>query len=111
MEAATINIYEDGTGDFPTIQAAIDNSGTTTGDVIIVHDGTYAENINFLGKAITVKSENGPDYTTIDGNHTFKPPFSTLDWYHFRPPFTRTIDRFLKCQYNAKLSSVLLKVC
>ena len=52
--------------DFPTIQAGID--GSVNGDTMIVRDGTYFENINFNGKAITLKSENGPATTTIDGN-------------------------------------------
>jgi hypothetical protein len=33
-----------------------------------VHDGTYIENINFKGKEILVRSENGPAATFIDGN-------------------------------------------
>lgn len=49
-----------------TIQAAID--AASNGDTIIVRPGTYVENINFNGKAITLKSEQGPDVTIIDGN-------------------------------------------
>ena len=57
--------------DYPTIHAAID--GANSGDVIVVHQGNYYEHINFLGKAITVKSTdpNDPDIvaaTIIDGN-------------------------------------------
>ncbi len=52
--------------DFSTIQAAID--GAANSDVIIVRAGTYVENLDFLGKAITVESEAGPDSTVIDGN-------------------------------------------
>lgn len=54
--------------DFPTIQMAID--AAMDGDTVIVRPGTYVENIDFVGKAITVKSEMGPDVTTIDGNQT-----------------------------------------
>jgi parallel beta-helix repeat protein len=54
-------------GDQPTIQAAID--AAVNGDVVVVYDGTYLENINFLGKAITVHSENGPEATIIDGGN------------------------------------------
>ena len=52
--------------DFSTIQAGID--GSSNGDTVIVRDGTYVENINFNGMAITLKSENGPATTIIDGN-------------------------------------------
>jgi len=51
--------------EYPTIQEAIDSAAN--GDTIIVRPGTYFENIDFLGKAITVKSERGPDGTIIDG--------------------------------------------
>jgi len=48
---------------FSTIQAAIDAS--QNGDVIIVQPGTYAENINFNGKAITLTSTNPLDPTIV----------------------------------------------
>ena len=53
--------------DFATIQGAINNISVMDGDTIVVKDGTYYENINFSGKAITVQSENGPSTTIIDG--------------------------------------------
>ncbi len=48
--AATINVP----GDQPTIQAGI--IAAVSGDVVIVAQGEYFENINFNGKAITVRS-------------------------------------------------------
>lgn len=51
--------------DQPTIQAAID--AAVDGDVVSVAPGTYVENIDFLGKAITVLGEQGPEETVIDG--------------------------------------------
>ncbi len=58
-------------GDYNSIQSAIDDAND--GDVVIVSAGTYPENIDFLGKAITVRSvdPNDPDVvaaTIIDGN-------------------------------------------
>ncbi len=56
-------------GDFPTIQEAID--AAMDGDEVEVHPGAYNEAIDFLGKAITVRSTDGPDVTTIDGTGNF----------------------------------------
>jgi parallel beta-helix repeat protein len=51
--------------DKATIQEAID--GASDGDAILVATGTYAEHLNFKGKAVTVQSSDGPDATVIDG--------------------------------------------
>ncbi len=59
--AATINVP----ADQPTIQAAINVA--VTGDTVLVAPGTFKENINFMGKAITVTSSGGAKATTIDG--------------------------------------------
>jgi Domain of unknown function (DUF5123)/Right handed beta helix region len=50
-----------------TIQSAINVA--TNGDTVLVAPGTYVENINFGGKAITVTSESGPEVTIIDGGN------------------------------------------
>ena len=51
--------------DQATIQAAINVA--VTGDTVLVAPGTYFENINFSGKAITLTSQQGPQVTIIDG--------------------------------------------
>ena len=48
-----------------TIQAGID--AAVNGDEVVVAPGTYNENIDFSGKAITLRSSSGRDVTTIDG--------------------------------------------
>ena len=63
--ARTWNITVDGSGDAPTVQAGIDSAAA--GDTVLVAPGTYYEAINFLGKAIVVRSLSGPEVTTLDG--------------------------------------------
>ncbi|MDY7107978.1 MAG: FG-GAP-like repeat-containing protein, partial [Planctomycetota bacterium] len=63
--AAEIHVYPE-----DSIQTAINDAAD--GDVIIVHEGTYSERINLLGKAITVRSTDPSDLdvvanTIIDG--------------------------------------------
>ncbi len=48
---------------FCSIQTAIDTA--TDGDEVVVRAGTYLENINYLGKAITVRSSDPEDPDTV----------------------------------------------
>ena len=50
--AATIYVPND----YGTIQGAVD--AASSGDTIIVRDGTYTENVN-VNKRLTIRSENG----------------------------------------------------
>ena len=61
-QAATIHVP----ADYRTIQGAIDVA--VDGDLVLVSPGMYVENIDFLGKAITVRSKRGANATIIDGS-------------------------------------------
>lgn len=61
-------VKPDGTGDAPTIQAAVDS--TTPPDTVMLASGVFTgpgnKDVNFRGKAITVVSESGAASTVID---------------------------------------------
>jgi len=63
--AAVLNVAP---GEYQTIQAAI--GAALDGDTVLVADGTYTgegnKNLDFKGKAIIVRSENGASATIID---------------------------------------------
>ena len=67
----TIYVDPNGSADFNTIQAAIDDPCTVNGDDIEVAPATYYEAINFNGKAIRLYSSDGPNVTTIDANGAY----------------------------------------
>jgi hypothetical protein len=72
----TITVDDDGPADFDNIQTAIDNA--ISGGTVIVRDGRYTgagnRDIYFGGKAITVRSENGPSNCIIDCQGSFSDP-------------------------------------
>ena len=49
--------------DYTKIQWAVDNA--TSGDTIIVRDGTYTENVDVNKEHLTIKSENGAEVTIV----------------------------------------------
>lgn len=56
------------TCDYNTISNAI--AAASSGDYILVKDGTYDEKIDFSGKQVTVMSENGANVTTLRNGGT-----------------------------------------
>ncbi len=58
-------------GEFSTIQAGL--NAASAGDTVLVGPGTYTgpnnRKLNFYGKALTLKSEQGPDVTIIDAEN------------------------------------------
>jgi hypothetical protein len=62
---------------FSTIQAAI--AAGSPGDTVLVQAGIYAERLDFLGKAIQVRSESGAAATRIDA--ALAPAWPNLPYY------------------------------
>lgn len=60
VRAETIHLYPPA-----SIQTAIDQAAD--GDEIVVHPGTYPGLIDLRGKALTLRSSDGPELTTLDG--------------------------------------------
>ena len=59
----TIYVDDDGTADFNSIQAAINDAND--GDIIIVKAGLYPESVQFHGKNITLRSTNPDDFDVV----------------------------------------------
>jgi len=68
-QAETYLVLPDGSGDFPTIQAAV--NAAVDGDVIELADGTFTGDGNldleFQGKTITVRSASGDPTSVVCG--------------------------------------------
>ena len=61
--AITLTVDDDGPADHSSIQSAI--NAAQNGDEVVVMPGRYREALNFLGKSITVRSQEGPGKTVV----------------------------------------------
>ncbi|MHC4544955.1 MAG: right-handed parallel beta-helix repeat-containing protein [Planctomycetota bacterium] len=118
----TIYVDNHGTGDFNNIQAAIDDSND--GDTIIVADGTYTgygnRDIEFLGKSIVLRSENGPGNCIIDCNGTEAEPHrgfyfshgedanSVLDGFTIRNGYHQVSGGGIRCNGSLTISNCII---
>jgi hypothetical protein len=66
IDAATITVRQDGSGDYTTITDAV--AAADPGDTINVGPGTFYEEI-WVEKWLNIVSQYGPDSTIIDGEH------------------------------------------
>ncbi len=68
VQAAEHVVRADGTGDFPTIQAAVD--AAAPGDTILLEDGVFIgsgnRDVRLFGKDLVIRSQNGPESCVID---------------------------------------------
>jgi len=87
-EGATIYVPDDHSSIQDAMVAAAD------GDLILVRPGTYVENIEFLGKAVTLRSEKGPAVTTIDGGQPVEPNRGCVVLFEWREGRDSVIEGF-----------------
>ncbi|MBN2251173.1 MAG: peptidoglycan DD-metalloendopeptidase family protein [Candidatus Altiarchaeota archaeon] len=76
--AATFYVDDSGGADYVTIQEAVD--AANPGDMIIVKDGTYTENVD-VNKSLTIRSENGAEKTIVQVADSNEPVFNVTANY------------------------------
>jgi predicted outer membrane repeat protein len=125
--AATHLVKPNGTGDFPTIQAAVEAAGHN--DTILCAPGTYSWNGQGTGTEhgmvyilrgssdMTIKSQAGPDVTILDGQSQGRIMFFqgetelTIDGFTFRRGEAPSTGSFTGAAFAAHLSSPIIKNC
>ncbi|UCH85550.1 MAG: hypothetical protein JSW50_07650 [Candidatus Latescibacterota bacterium] len=130
--ARTWYITVDGSGDAPTIQAAIDSAGMD--DTLLVAPGNYTWSNQGTGNefgmihimrgapALTIISEAGPDMTTLDGqflgrvffyqgHYPDEPGGLTLEGFTFLRGVSTQIGNLVGGGFTAHLSSPIIRNC
>jgi hypothetical protein len=107
LSAETWIVAKDGSGDFMTIQAAVD--AATDGDVILIRAGTYVEDVIVLGKGVALVG-SGPD-VVVSGDLraisiTDVPQGSTAIVAHLTLIGFYGVDCALRTEGDALLSNV-----
>ena len=95
LAETTWYVDDNAPADFATIQEALDAASDT--DTIIVRDGTYIgtgnRDIDFGGKAVHLRSENGPDNCVIDCQGTDAEPHRGF-YFHTGEDENSLVDGF-----------------
>jgi thermitase len=107
---------------YPTIQAAIDDA--SDGSTIWIADGQYSGegnfDIDFKGKTITVRSENGPENCIIDCQfkgrgfffHNSEDDSSVLNGIHIINGFADSMGGGIKCTASSpKINNCIITQC
>jgi len=89
--AAIYTVTPDGTGDFPTIQAALD--AASAGDIVELSDGIFRgvgnRDLNFAGQEITLRSQSDdPELCVIDCEGNLADPHRGFHFFMGEGPFT-----------------------
>jgi hypothetical protein len=91
LKAATYVVDPGGGGFSTTIQPAI--SAAASGDTVLVVAGYYAgpgnTNLDFAGKNLVLLAQDGPEFTTIDGQGSGR-----VLWFHSGEDTTAVVDGF-----------------